>query len=139
MLIENEMPPLPDFLNRSVWSTEQWEAHAEADKRFQKALTRKAHNDRRKLAQVITAHKVERLERQARKDERKALREARRARRALRQRSRDTVLRMLDQGHDTIGQMSKVSGEKSSALKRALHWLLKNERIKKITPRRYGR
>lgn len=139
MLDENEMPPLPDFLNRSLWSPKDWAKQAAADKKFQQALVRKAQNDKRRREQALTEQKVKNQERQARKDERKALKEARRARKALRQRYRDTVIRMLDQGHDTIGQMAKASGEKSSDLKRAIHWLLKHERIKKISARRYGR
>ena len=135
----NQPPELPAFLNRALWTEADWRRHTEAGRKYDLERQRKADGERRKLQIALTEQKRKKLERIATKEARKMLKQDRRDRKAQRQRNRDTVIRMIDLGHDTIGQMSKKSGIESSELKLAIRWLIKNERITKVTPRRYGK
>ena len=132
------MPPLPRFLDRSRWTQEEREARNKSWEVIARRRAAKAHALRDKAERVRRAEQLEKQERDARKAKRKLDRENRKARKREKQADREKVVRLIDQGQITIGQMRKASSMPTPRLKRAIRWLLTNGHIRKASARTYA-
>jgi len=125
---------IPDFLNRKLWTPEDWARHEES----WRALDRERQRERDRVA----AKRRRMLEKQkaeaAALDERRAAREARKARSAAKNEAVAQVRGAIYDGHVTFGQLRKALGIEDKLIKIALRRLMKSGEIHKASPRQYA-
>ena len=88
----HQPPPIPDFLNRALWSPERWKQE-EASRRAVDIATKRAANIEKKRAErQAAALRAAKAEREARRDANRQLKIERKQRKAERQADRDAVI-----------------------------------------------
>lgn len=130
-------PPLPDFLNRSLWSPERWERHNLRNKQAFERSRREINLVKRKAARELETLRIAKAEREQRRAANRQLKLDRKQRKAEKQADRDAVVSSIRLGHITLGQIAKATQRPPESLTRAIRWLLKNQRIFKASKRTY--
>ena len=118
-------PPLPDFLNRALWSPEQWKQWEDSRRAYDIATKRAANIEKKRAERRAAALRAAKAEREARRDANRQLKIERKQRKAERQADRDAVINSIRLGHVTVGQMAKATQRPPERLTRAIRWLLK--------------
>lgn len=137
MVYVDELPPIPDFLDRSKWTQDQWDKWKKSRKAIEDRSKRAAQYERQQAERRIEALKREKQEREDRKAAARQLKLDRKHRRQQQQADRAVVINCIERGHVTLGQMVKASQLSSKRLTRAIRWLLKHNRISKASKRTY--
>tara|TARA_S200000501_G_scaffold340303_1_gene348757 strand:+ start:157 stop:645 length:489 start_codon:yes stop_codon:yes gene_type:complete len=130
-------PPIPDFLNRSLWSPERWERHELRNKQAFERSRREINLVKRKAARELETLRIAKAEREQRRAANRQLKLDRKQRKAEKQADRDAVVSSIRLGHITLGQIAKATQRPPESLTRAIRWLLKNQRIFKASKRTY--
>lgn len=133
----HQPPPIPDFLNRALWSPERWKQWEDSRHAYDIATKRAANIEKKRAERQAAALRAAKAEREARRDANRQLKIERKQRKAERQADRDAVINSIRLGHVTVGQMSKATQRPPERLTRAIRWLLKNDRIYKASKRTY--
>ena len=130
-------PPLPDFLNRSLWSPERWARHNLRNKEAHERSRREVNLVKRRAEKQREALRIAKSEREQRRAANRQLKLDRKQRKVEKQADRDAVVRSIKLGHITLGQIAKATQRPPESLTRAIRWLLKNQRIFKASKRTY--
>ncbi len=132
-----ELQGIPPFLDRRIWTEEQWAAHRKAEaalvenaRRIQaehRAARRAAIRDKEEAqAEKILKRKQTRDEEQQRAIRREARKAARRC-----------VLMAIEAGHETFGQIRTATKLPDNVISNTLYWLRERGSVKKASARRY--
>ncbi len=143
--IQASLMDIPDFLNRKLWTEEDWAHNEEAwdeillDVRQQRAQDRAASDKKifakvRRHNQIKTIKMIKRRERKNRRDEA----HARRVRKVRVQgEQNDAVLTQLSRAPQTAAQIAKKLGFERRDVSKALRRLLKTGKAEKLSPKVY--
>ena len=129
---------IPEFLDRSKWTPEQYAECKAAWDKVQKAQRDELIRERRRRDRAASRLKAKREAEAAAAEERRQHRAFLKAQKIEKQKDREQVVKLIASKHITIGQMEKASGLPQKRLKSAIRWLLKNNQIRKASARTYA-
>jgi hypothetical protein len=139
---EEEILEIPYFLRSAIWPQKDQEAvraYITAHRKIEEKERAKEQKHQHRIKQNA-AIKAE-SERQAKLERRKLRKQQiadRLQRKSDQRRNQDLVYNAIISGHETYGQLIKKLEMDPNALKLAIRWLMKKNRIGKVSPRRYG-
>lgn len=137
---ENELPPLPAFLDRKRWTAEQWSKSEHRQQEVRAQIEQELNAIACRAQQAKEAKKVKEAEDAQKTQERQAQAAEREARRVMRSATLAYVRRALDAGPQTAnGLRQNASEHQKSLVPWALRTMLKKGEVKKASRQTYER